>query len=124
MLPTPVQVSVMDSSRPGAVVALPVEVLSPGARAGRGLKRLLLVSGIGLLLTPVPLIHACGLVTALVVGPIVAVFAWRATAVFGVSEVACPKCAAPVPVPEGLAGWPARVHCRGCGTMVELRPAA
>lgn len=36
---------------------------------------------------------------------------------------ACPKCTQPVPMTSGLAGWPARVHCRNCGAMVELNPA-
>lgn len=112
----------MDSSKPGTVATLPVAVLSPGARAWRGLKRLLLVSGIGLLILPVPLVHLCGAAIALVAGPIAGIFAWRATAVLGSSEVPCPKCAVRLPVPEGLAGWPARLHCKACGSMAELRP--
>lgn len=124
MQPTPVHVAVMDSSKPGAVVTLPVEVLSPAARAWRGAKRTALVSGIGLVILPVPLMHACGAIVALVAGPIAGIFAWRSTAVLGVSEVPCPKCAVTLPLPEGLAGWPARVHCKACGSMAELRPAA
>lgn len=122
MQPTPVHVAVMDSSKPGVVATLPVEVLSPGARAWRGLKRTALVSGVGLLILPVPLVHLCGAAIALVAGPIAGVFAWRATAVLGSSEVQCPKCAGTLAVPEGLAGWPARLHCKACGSMAELRP--
>lgn len=121
--PTRVLVKVMDSSRPGAEALLPVHALSARGRAWRGVKRLALVSGVGLVLTPVPLIHACGLVMLLVAGPVAGFFAWRARAVFGASEVTCPKCAQPLPVPEGLPAWPARLHCRACGSMAELSPA-
>lgn len=121
--PTRVLVRVMDSARPGAEVDLPVHRLSAKGRAWRGLKRLALVSGVGLVLTPVPLMHACGLVTLLIAGPIAGYFAWRARALVGECEVSCPKCAQPVPVREGLPGWPARVHCAGCGAMAELSPA-
>lgn len=122
MQPTPVHVAVMDSRKPGALVTLPVERLSPGARAWRGARRMLLVSGIGLVILPVPLMHACGAIIALVAGPIAGFFAWRSTAVLGRGEVPCPKCAVTLAVPEGLAGWPARLHCQACGAMAELRP--
>ena len=123
MEPTPVRVGVMDSARPGLVVTLPVQQLSQGARAWRGLKRMLLVSAVGVLLIPVPLMHLCGLGVALLAGPIAGVFAWQSKAVFGGGEVPCPKCSQAVPLTAKLAGWPARVHCQKCGAMVELQPA-
>lgn len=123
MQPTPVRVGVMDSQRPGLVIDLPVEKLSSSARAFRGLKRALLVCGLGALVIPIPLVHLCGVGIVLVAGPIAGVFAWRAAAVLGAAEVPCPKCSTPVAITPGLAGWPARVHCRGCGAMVELNPA-
>ena len=124
MAPTAVRVAVMDSAKPGLVVTLPVEQLSPRARAWRGAKRTLLVSAIGLLIIPVPLLHLCGVALALVAGPIAGVFAWKSTALFGAGEVPCPKCGQAVPLTPRLAGWPARVHCQKCGAMVELKPAA
>ena len=123
MEPTPVRVGVMDSARPGLVVTLPVEQLSSRARAWRGAKRTLLVSGIGLLIIPVPLLHLCGVAVAFVAGPIAGVFAWKSTALFGAGEVPCPKCSQSVALTPKLAGWPARVHCQKCGAMVELQPA-
>lgn len=123
MEPTPVRVGVMDSQKPGLVVMLPVEPLSPQARMLRVAKRVAIVSGIGLLILPLPLLHACGAVVALVAGPIAGVFAWRDTVLFGAGEVACPRCGKPVSIPPKLAGWPARVHCGQCGAMVELQAA-
>ena len=123
MEPTPVRVGVMDSMRPGLVVTLNVEQLSPQVRAWRGLKRTLIVSGIGAVVVFIPLVHACGLVVLLVAGPIAGVFAFRQAAIIGGGSVPCPKCSALVTMVEGLAGWPARVHCQKCGAMVELNPA-
>lgn len=119
--PTEVVIGVMDSSRPGQVAMLPVTTLSSGERAWRGLKRMLLVSAIGLCVVPLPLLHVCGAVVALIVGPIAGVFAARARAVFGACEVACAKCGQPLAIVDGTPGWPARVHCSKCGAMVELK---
>lgn len=122
--PMTLRVGVMDSARPGSSVSHPVQVLSGGQRAWRGLKRLLVVSAIGVCIVPLPLLHVCGLVVALVAGPIAGVFAARAHALLGAGEVTCAKCEKPVQVAEGTAGWPARVHCSACGAMLELRPEA
>lgn len=123
MLPTPVRVGVMDSMRPGRLVDLPVEQLSPRARLWRGLKRMLLVSAVGAVVVPIPLLHVCGFAMVLVAGPVAGVFAWRDAALIGMGEVPCPKCTEPVKTLPGLAGWPARLHCSKCGAMVELNPA-
>ena len=120
--PTPVRVGVMDSQRPGAVVDLPVQVLTPQARTLRGLSRGALVSALGLLLIPIPLIHFCVPVVVLVVGPIVGVFAWKKAAIIAAGQTfPCAKCTEPLTIPKSLAGWPARVHCGKCGAMVELK---
>lgn len=119
---TPVRVGVMDSSKPGTVVPLPLQKLSVPARLGRAALRGLAVSGIGVGVALMPLLHGCGLVTALLVGPIVAAFALRSSVLFGEGEVPCPRCSEPVKLPPKLAGWPARVHCGKCGAMVELNP--
>lgn len=121
--PLSVRVGVMDSQRPGLVVSLPVELLTQTARAWRGLKRFGLVSVIGVVVIPIPLLHLCGVLVALIAGPVAGVFAWRASAVLGTSQVPCAKCSASLEIPEGLSGWPARVHCVKCGAMVELTPA-
>jgi hypothetical protein len=113
----------MDSQRPGLVVTLPVLELSTGARVVRALVRLGIVSGIGLLILPVPLMHLCGVITAAVVGPIAAVFAFRGRARVGAGSITCPKCAQPLPVPDKLIGWPARFQCLDCKAMIELTPA-
>lgn len=123
MQPTPVRVGVMDSQRPGLVVTLPVEQLSSGARVMRGLLRMAIVSGIGLVVLLIPLVHACGALVAVFAGPIAGFFAWRQAALIGSGEVACPRCTQPVTMPAKLAGWPARLHCQQCGAMVELNPA-
>lgn len=123
MQPTPVHVGVMDSQRPGLVVMLPVAPLSSAARMVRGLLRMALVSGIGLVVLLIPLLHACGAVVAVLAGPIAGFFAWRQAALIGAGEVACPRCTQPLAMPAKLAGWPARTHCQKCGAMVELNPA-
>jgi hypothetical protein len=119
----PVHVGVMDSGKPGTVVTLQVDRLSAARRLGRAALRGLAVSGVGSVVTLVPLLHACGLFTVLLVGPLVAAFSLRASVLLGEGEVACPRCPAPVKIPARLAGWPARVHCGACGAMVELKPA-
>ena len=123
MQPTAVRVGVMDSMRPGLVAMLNVEQLSLGRRVWRALKRALIVSGIGAVVLVIPLLHACGLAVLLVAGPIAGVFAFRQAAIIGGGSVPCPKCSTPVTMTQGLAGWPARVHCQKCGAMVELNPA-
>jgi hypothetical protein len=123
MTPMSVLVGVMDSQRPGSVVTVPVEVLGPSTRALRGLKRMALVSVIGVCIVPIPLLHLCGVLVALIVGPIAGVFAWQAKALLGACAVPCAKCNEPLAIPEGQAGWPARVHCAKCGAMVEFNPA-
>lgn len=123
MVPTPVRVGVMDSMRPGRVVDLPVEQLSSQVRLWRGLKRMLMVSALGAVVVPIPLLHLCGFAILLIAGPIAGVFAWKDAALIGTGEVPCPKCTEPVKTTLGLAGWPARVHCKKCGAMVELNRA-
>jgi ribosomal protein S27AE len=65
----------------------------------------------------------CGAVVLVVAGPIAGAFAFKQAAVLGTGSVPCPKCSEQVALTEGLAGWPARVHCQKCGAMVELNPA-
>lgn len=113
----------MDSAKPGLVVSLPVQALSSRARLWRVAKRVAIVSGVGAVVAFLPLLHLCGLVVALIAGPVAGAFAWRDSVLFGAGEVGCPRCAQAVAIPAGLAGWPARVHCAKCGAMVELRPA-
>lgn len=120
---TPVRVGVMDSSKPGLVVSLPVHRLAPWERFSRAALKGLLVSGVGIGVALLPLLHACGLVTAVLIGPVVAALTLRATVVFGAGDVACPRCKEAVTLPPKLSGWPARVHCGKCGAMVELTPA-
>ncbi|MBL8914884.1 MAG: hypothetical protein JNM17_29535 [Archangium sp.] len=123
MTPTPMRAGVMDSQRPGLVVTLPCRELSTGARVGRALLRLAIVSGIGLAILPVPLMHVCGAIVAAVAGPIAAVFAFRGRAVVGPGEISCPKCSKPLAVPAKLIGWPARFQCLDCKAMIDLTPA-
>lgn len=120
MRPTDVRVGIMDSTREGAVATVPVLHLSRGARTLRSLKRLLLVSGVGAVLIPVPLIHVCGAVVAVIVGPLAAAWAFRTSAVMGDCQVPCPKCNQPVTLSSAHTGWPVRVQCMNCSAMVEL----
>ena len=120
---TEVRVGVMDSTREGTLVSLPVHPLGLGARVRRALVRLAMVSGPCLLITPIPFFHLCGPALALTAGPIAAVFAFRGTVLVGPGAVRCPRCEATVPLPSKLAGWPARAHCASCGAMVELKPS-
>jgi hypothetical protein len=123
MQPTPLRIGIMDSQREKLSATLPVLQLSVGARVGRGLLRFLVVSGIGALLVPVPLLHLCGAVVAVVVGPIVGLFAFLPKAKVGGGQITCPKCSTAVTVRDGVMGWPARVQCLACKSMLELTPA-
>lgn len=122
MQPTALRLGIMDSQREKVAVTLPVHELSVGARLGRGVLRFLGVSLVGAVLALVPLMHLCGAVVAVVVGPIVGVFSFLPKARVGAGEVACPKCAGAVSVRDGVMGWPARVQCLSCKSMLELTP--
>lgn len=121
MRPTPVHIGVMDSQRPGAVVALPVRHLSFGQRLGRGVLRMVMVSLPGALFALFPP-HLCGALVAVLGGPIAGLLAARSAAIFGAADIACPKCSQLIPLPQALTGWPARFPCPKCRAMVELRP--
>ncbi|MEW6434242.1 MAG: hypothetical protein AB1730_22300 [Myxococcota bacterium] len=130
MEPTLVRIGVMDSRRPQEVVSLPVRHLRQLERVGRGLKRMLSITGIGLLVAnvfllviPLPHIHLCLLPIALTAGPIIGVAAWRQRVLLAAGPIACPRCDAPVLLPAELPGWPARLNCESCAAMVELNPA-
>lgn len=119
---TPLHVRVMDSSKWMASAELPVQHFSVGMRLWRACKRLGLVSGVGLLLIPVPLMHICGAAVALVVGPLAAAWAAKPSACMGECEVACPRCGRPVALSNQNTGWPVRVQCLQCSSMIELTP--
>lgn len=107
MQPTPVQICVMDSQKPGQVMALPVRHLTVGQRAGRGVVLMLAVSLPAALFALLPP-HFCQALA-------------RSAAIFEPAEIPCPKCSALIPLPKNLTGWPARFPCPKCRAMVELR---
>jgi ribosomal protein S27AE len=123
----------MESRRPGLVVTVPARHLGVPRRLWRMAGRLLVVTAgsflalnVGILLVPFPLVHVFTVPLAVAMGPLAAYFTWRTRALLGPAEVACPRCGVGVPVPDRLAGWPARMSCGGCGVRVELnlaRPA-
>src|SRR5581483_8188101 len=130
MEPTPVRVGMMDSRRPEAVVTLPVRQLRLGERVWRAAKRLLGITGIGLLvgnvvllMLPFPHVHLCLFPVVLILGPLIAFFAWRDRVVLGGATVPCPHCHRDIAVPDALYGWPARFNCQECGIRVELNAA-
>lgn len=123
MEPQEVLLSVMDSAKPPLVATVQLERLSMTRRAGRGLARLGMVSGAGAVLTVLPLLHACGLITLLIAGPAFAVFAFKTTVLLGDGRVDCPKCGAVVNIAAQTPGWPARMHCGTCGSTFFIRPS-
>ncbi|MEW5737669.1 MAG: hypothetical protein AB1938_02020 [Myxococcota bacterium] len=130
MEPTWVRIGVMDSRRPQAVATVPARPLGQFERIRRGLMRMLLVSGVlllvgnvGLVMVPIPHVHLCLFPLAFILGPIVGVAAWRDRAVLGQGAIACPRCGAEVALPAELPGWPARVTCERCAIMVEINLA-
>lgn len=106
---------VMDSAGEPTVTELPVHELTLLERLRRGGFKLLAVGGVGAVLAVLPLMHACGALTLLVVTPVVVVLTLRARVLVGPGEVKCPKCEALVQVEAGTPGWPAGMHCNGCG---------
>lgn len=121
MQPTELLVGVMDSQREKLRVTLPVHQLNFGQRVLRGGSRFLLVSGLGAVFALVPLMHVCGAIAAVAVGPVVGIFGFLAKARLGAGQITCVKCSAPVEVADGVMGWPARVQCLSCKSMLELR---
>jgi hypothetical protein len=120
----------MDSRRPQEVVEVPARHLGPLQRVSRGLKRMLSITGLGLLvgnvlllMLPFPHVHLCLLPVALIIGPIIGVAAWRDRVLLAPGVIACPRCGGDVDVPAELPGWPARLNCERCGIMVELTAA-
>jgi hypothetical protein len=128
--PTQVRVGVMDwSPRPEQVLTVNARRLRPLERIWRAARRTLGVSGVlliagnvALMMAPFPHIHLCLFPLALVLGPVLGFVAWRDRAVLSAGELPCPRCHAPVAMPDGLAGWPARFNCERCGIRVELNP--
>jgi hypothetical protein len=128
--PTLVRIGVMDSRKPQAIITLPARHLRGFERLRRAAWRLLVVSGLGLvvgnvavLIFPLPHVHFCLVPISLVIGPIAGVVAWRDSALLASTEVHCPRCGELATVPSGLAGWPARFSCLHCSAMVELNLA-
>ena len=120
MQPTPLRIGIMDSQREKLSATLPVLRLRLGARVGRGLLRFVVISGVGAVLVFVPMLHLCGAVAAVFVGPLVGLVAFLPKARLGGGEITCPKCSKPVTVRDGVMGWPARVQCLDCKSMLEL----
>lgn len=122
MEPQAILLSVMDSARPPQAGTVRVERLSLGRRSWRALGRLAMVSGVGLVLAPLPLLHGCGLVLLLIAGPALGVLTFRKTVLLDGGTVSCPRCAATVPVEAKTPGWPVRMHCGQCGSTFFMRP--
>jgi hypothetical protein len=118
-----VGVSVADSSRPPLPATVEVTELSSSQRLSRGLKRFAIVSGAGLGLAIVPLVHLCGALVVVIGGPLAGYLAWRATVECGSGEVPCARCERPVFVKAGRLGWPLQLHCDGCGCSLEVKPS-
>jgi hypothetical protein len=128
--PTLVRIGVMDSRKPQAIITLAARHLRLVERFRRAAWRLLVVSGVGLvvgnvavLIFPLPHVHFCLVPISLIIGPIAGVVAWRDRALLASTDVHCPRCSELARVPPGLAGWPARFNCMHCSAMVELNLA-
>ena len=116
-----VQVHVFESAKEPMPAQLEVHALAPPERVMRGLKRLGAIWVAAVLCVFIPLLHFVLVPGLLLAGPW---FAWQAARVgvtLNAGAVTCPKCLARVPVEEGTPGWPAQLHCAGCGTRLEVR---
>jgi hypothetical protein len=129
-VPTPVRVGIMERRRPEEVLTLRVRHLRWFHRLWRATKRCLAVMGAMLLfgnlafvVFPVPHLHLCLFPLSFVLGPLVALFAWQDRVLLEAAELPCPRCRAPVSIPDELGGWPARFNCNACAGMVELNDA-
>lgn len=130
MRPTPVRLGIMDSRRPGLVAVLPATHLGLLRRLARATKRFVVASlaslvglNVLLLFVPVPWVHLFTVPVALLLAPVLGVLTIRQRVLFGACEVACPRCARPVAIPQDFPGWPARINCLACGIRVELAEA-
>lgn len=118
-----VEIAVFESSRAAVRAQVPLERLTSARRAARGLGRFALVSLVAAGVTLVPLLHLCGATALVLLAPLAGYLAWRPTVLLAPAALPCPKCGAPVTVRGGTPGWPARLHCEGCGAGLVARPA-
>lgn len=76
-----------------------------------------------LLAVMVPVLHFALVPALLLVGPIAAVFAFRARVRLDPGiRVPCPKCASKFSVEYEHYGWPLRLGCRRCFAVLRARP--
>lgn len=120
---TRVEVKLRDSAKPGLAAAIETTPRSTGNRVGRGVSRFLMVVAIGAATIPIPIVHFCVPALSLIAAPVVAYLAFRSTVTLSPGLTPCPGCAAPLKIPADTPGWPAQLHCQGCGAMIAVRPA-
>ncbi len=113
---TEVLLRIRDSAREPVTASLHVEPLSPGARFGRGVVRLVVCWVLAVACVLVPLLHFVLVPGLFLLGPVLAWLATRATVEVKSERVRCPKCEKETAVEPGATGWPVALRCSSCST--------
>ena len=119
---TGVLLRIRDSAREPVAATLHVEPLSPRARLGRGVVRLMVcwVLAVGCVL--VPLLHFVLVPGLILLGPVLAWLATRATVEVKSERIRCPRCEQETGVEPGSTGWPVSLRCSLCSTTFSATP--
>ncbi|MBI2374843.1 MAG: hypothetical protein HYV07_12675 [Deltaproteobacteria bacterium] len=120
-----VTVRALHLSREPIEATIAVEPLLSSERVERALVRLGVCWFFAAVSVFVPLFHFVLVPTLFLAGPVLAILGSRTRVrVVPSQDVPCAKCAQPVAVGEGITGWPARLNCRSCSAILDLRPSA
>jgi len=120
---TPVTLTILDSARPPTLADVDVTVLTRPERLKRALARLGAVWGAAIFAIAIPILHFILVPGLLLLGPVVAVLAFRARVRADANTgIGCPKCGSPVSAVGGTYGWPLRLACGECGIRFTASP--
>lgn len=120
---TPVTLTILDSARPPTLADVDVVVLTRPERMKRAVARLGAVWGAAILSVAIPILHFVLVPGLLLLGPVVAVLAFRARVRADVhSGIDCPKCGSRVSATNATYGWPLRLACVECGSRLTANP--
>ena len=113
---------IRDSAREPVAATLHVEPLSAGARFRRGVVRLVVCWVLAVACVLVPLLHFVLVPGLIILGPVLAWLATRATVEVKSERIGCPRCEKETGVEQGSTGWPVSLRCSLCSTTFSATP--
>jgi hypothetical protein len=111
-----VELQVRDSARRPTSCELEVETFPFRTRVLRALSRLGSCWALAVPCVLIPLLHFVLVPGLVLVGPVLAALAFRATVVVKTAQVPCPKCTKETALEPNTTGWPATFRCTHCST--------